>query len=99
MKKRILLTGVSSGIGYHLAKAYLQAGHEVYGVSRQVPERLIHFPNFIFASLDLRHFGKIYQTLSRMLNNIGFLDLVILNAGVLGKIGDTNELELADFFE
>jgi len=99
MEKRILLTGVSSGIGYHLAKAYLQAGHEVYGVSRQVPERLIHFPNFTFTTLDLRHFEKISQTLYRILNKLGSLDLVILNAGILGKIGDTNELDLADFFE
>jgi len=99
MEKRILLTGVSSGIGYHLAKAYLQAGHQVYGVSRQVPERLIHFPNFTFNTLDLRHFGKISPTLSQILNKIDSFDLVILNAGILGKIGDTNELELSDFFE
>ena len=99
MEKRILLTGVSSGIGYHLAKAYLQAGDKVFGVSRQVPERLIHFPNFTFATLDLSHFGRISQTLSQMLDKTELLDLVILNAGVLGKIGDMGELNLSDFFE
>ncbi|MEO6181866.1 MAG: SDR family NAD(P)-dependent oxidoreductase [Verrucomicrobiota bacterium] len=99
MKKRVLITGVSSGIGYYLAKAYLQAGHEVYGISRQIPERLIKYPNFTFTTLDLRRFEKILPTLSRLLHKVGHLDLVILNAGVLGKIGDTHELELPDFFE
>ncbi|MEO5804524.1 MAG: SDR family NAD(P)-dependent oxidoreductase [Verrucomicrobiota bacterium] len=99
MKMKILLTGVSSGIGYYLAKAYLQAGHDVFGISRQIPERLIHYPNFTFTALDLRRFDKVFQTLSQMLNGIGTLDLVILNAGVLGKTGDMRELELSDFFE
>lgn len=99
MKKRILLTGVSSGIGYHLAKAYLQAGHEVYGISRQNPDRLMKYPDFNFKPIDLRHFGTISSGVSEMLKKLKSLDLVILNAGVLGKIGDMRELSLPDFFE
>lgn len=99
MKKRILLTGVSSGIGYHLAKAYLETGHEVYGISRQIPERLMHYPNFTFTPIDLRHFEKLSEGVSEILNKLESLDLVILNAGVLGKIGDMHEVDLPDFFE
>lgn len=99
MKKRILLTGVSSGIGYHLAKAYLQAGHEVYGISRQIPERLTDYPDFSFTAIDLRQFETISSGVSEMLRKLKSLDLVILNAGVLGKIGDMRELALPDFFD
>ena len=30
----ILITGTSSGLGYELAKQYLENGHTVYGISR-----------------------------------------------------------------
>ncbi|MEO6034026.1 MAG: SDR family NAD(P)-dependent oxidoreductase [Verrucomicrobiota bacterium] len=96
MKKRILITGVSSGIGYALAEAYLQTGAEVFGISRKIPENFAGYPKFNFQSVDLRHFEEIPSKLSEILAGVSALDLVILNAGILGKIGDMHEISARD---
>ena len=41
----ILITGVSSGIGWGLAKHYLELGHTVFGLSRRTPKDLIKKAN------------------------------------------------------
>ena len=60
----IFITGVSSGIGWGLSKYYLSQGHEVYGVSRRIPEDLINQKNFHHIVCDLTHFSAIPQSLS-----------------------------------
>ena len=35
MKKTVVITGASAGIGYHAAKSFLEAGYTVYGLSRK----------------------------------------------------------------
>jgi len=38
---KIFISGVSSGLGYGLAKVYLAMGEEVYGCSRREPKDLV----------------------------------------------------------
>ncbi|HRO64978.1 MAG TPA: SDR family oxidoreductase [Candidatus Dojkabacteria bacterium] len=40
--KTIIITGVSDGLGYQLAKKALDAGHNVVGISRSVPDLKIN---------------------------------------------------------
>lgn len=87
-KMKVLITGVSSGIGWGLSKYYLSIGATVYGISRRVPEDLIKNPNFKHLVLDLSKFDRIDRSISAFVENISTLDLVILNAGVLGEIKD-----------
>lgn len=47
-RHRVFITGVSSGIGNALSKAYLDNGWEVFGLSRRGPEELIHHERFHF---------------------------------------------------
>ena len=35
MKKTVVITGASSGIGYYAAKFFLEGGYNVYGLSRK----------------------------------------------------------------
>ena len=87
----IFITGVSSGIGWGLSKYYLSQGHEVYGVSRRIPEDLINQKNFHHIVCDLTHFSAIPQSLSALLIKANQIDLAILNAGILGEIADMKD--------
>lgn len=87
----IFITGVSSGIGWGLAKYYLSAGYTVYGASRRVPETLIKSPDFHHLSIDLSQFDQCQSALVLFFQQITSLDLVILNAGVIGEIAQMKD--------
>lgn len=92
----VFLTGVSSGIGRALAAHYLVQGRRVFGVSRRTPADLVGQENFRFESLDLREFDQVAPALDRLLHGLNRLDLVVLNAGVLGRFGDLIDVPLSD---
>jgi len=100
MEKNILITGCSSGFGLALSKYYLTKGYKVYGISRQKPE--IKDEKFIFKSFDLYKVNEIKNKLENFIKDIKNLELVYLNAGVLGNIKSSIELsidELKDVYE
>ena len=79
-----LLTGVSSGLGYGLAAELLGQGWEVYGCSRRAghPQGAVH------RRIDLTDYARLPAELDRLTAAVGELDLVVLNAGILGRIQD-----------
>ena len=97
MKKSILITGCSSGLGLALTNYYLQKGFKVYGISRNKPE--IQNQNFIHISFDLSKISEIKTSLTTILKEIKNLDLVFLNAGMLGKIKILQELSIEEMQE
>ena len=97
MKKNILITGCSSGLGLALTNYYLQKGFKVYGISRNKPE--IQNQNFIHISFDLSQISEIKTSLTNILKEIKNLDLVFLNAGMLGKIKILQELSIEEMQE
>lgn len=94
--KRVLITGVSSGIGYGLAKEFLNRGWQVFGVSRRQPEDLAEQPSFQFQRLDLGETQDVEPALRKLLRGIESLDLAVLNAGILGKLSDMSDADLSD---
>lgn len=94
MNKNILITGCSSGLGLALTLFYLEQGYKVFGISRKAPQ--ISNKNFIFKSCDLSNTSKIKQNITSFLQEISPLDIVYLNAGMLGKIKEMTQLELND---
>ena len=97
MGKNILITGCSSGLGLALTSFYLQKGFKVYGISRNKPE--IQNQNFIHISFDLSKISDIKTSLTTILKEMKNLDLVFLNAGMLGKIKILQELSIEEMQE
>jgi benzil reductase ((S)-benzoin forming) len=84
----VLITGVSSGIGHALAKRYLATGWEVFGISRRKPDDLLESDRFHFREFDLSKLNEIEPALRDFFHEVRGLELAILNAGVLGPIGN-----------
>jgi NAD(P)-dependent dehydrogenase (short-subunit alcohol dehydrogenase family) len=87
MKKSVLITGVSTGIGYHLLKIYYEKGYLVFGSVRNSKDRdrlLKKFPDFkplIFDVTDDAAIKTAIEEVAQVLDGRG-LDLLINNAGV-----------------
>jgi len=89
----VLITGTSSGLGYELAKQFISQGDTVYGISRSLSDLDIKQVNCDFTDL---------QYLAISLNNLidtKKIDTVILNAGMLGSISETNNLRIDEFYD
>ena len=97
MKKNILITGCSSGLGLALTNYYLEKGFKVYGISRNKPD--IKNENFIHKSFDLSNISKIKEELSAFILDIKEINTVFLNAGMLGKIKILSELSIQELNE
>jgi len=98
MGKYVFITGVSSGLGYGLAKRYLERGDCVYGCSRRAPKDLIG-KGLQHLQIDLSDAAKGEGLLGDWMPAMRVLDLVILNAGKLGQIRDMAETPLEDLRE
>ncbi len=94
MSKTILITGASSGIGLGLARAALDRGDRVLAVQRR-PSPVGKRDGFTEVLTDLTDFDRTAPALTRLLTRVPELDLVVLNAGVLGEIQDLAETPLA----
>lgn len=93
----ILITGTSSGIGFGLAKYYLDKNYQVIGVSRTINHELERHNTFQHIQLDLSNFEFQKQKLGTALSSFQSLDLVVLNAGVLPPIKDMKDVGIDVF--
>jgi NAD(P)-dependent dehydrogenase (short-subunit alcohol dehydrogenase family) len=98
MSQKILITGVSSGLGHGLAKVYLENGSEVYGCSRREPADLVE-AGLHFVSADLSNPKVGGSALNSLIRDVLHFDLVVLNAGKLGQIRDMADSPLEDLRE
>ncbi|HID66068.1 MAG TPA: SDR family NAD(P)-dependent oxidoreductase, partial [Aquificaceae bacterium] len=86
---KLFITGIGSGLGKALAEEALKRGYEVYAISRHLPEELKGKVKFVPA--DLSQIERIYMHISKLLQGVKKLSLVILNAGILGKMKDMKD--------
>jgi len=89
----VLITGVSSGLGKALKDEYLDLGHNVYGISRGNVDDCNH------TELDLSYVPNVNQKLPDLLKDVKELDVVILNAGMLGDIKTFDKWGYGDLLE
>ncbi len=90
---KIFITGIGSGLGEALAKEYLEAGEEVYALSRVLPKSLEKYDNLNFYKIDLFATEEIKDALNNLLGECN-LDIAILNAGIVGELKDMSETSL-----
>ena len=88
-----LITGVSSGLGKSLKDEYNNLGHNVYGISRNDVDDCNHI------KLDLSYIPNVNQKLPILLEGVTELDIVILNAGMLGEIKTFDEWGYGELLE
>lgn len=86
------VTGTSTGLGRGIASVLLSEGWEVFGCSR----RGCDLAGIHDLKIDLVDYDKLPGQLNRLLKNVKNLDLVILNAGVLGEIRDLGDTPTED---
>jgi len=94
---RLFITGVGSGLGKALALEAVSRGYEVFALSRHLPRELDGAVRFV--PCDLRDLERVSPAVRKLLGGADALDLVVLNAGVLGEFGDMREIPLRKFRE
>lgn len=92
MPANALITGNSSGLGLGLSHALLERDYRVYGCSRRgcaaLADRVVDVP------CDLADLDAIAPALEQLLAGVERLDLVVLNAGILGEIEDMSRVSV-----
>lgn len=90
----ILITGHSHGLGAALCEQALARGARVFGLSRRRLD--LRSDTLRQTSCDLADHAAIVPALELLLARDTALDLVYLNAGVLGRIADLRDTPLAE---
>jgi len=83
MKKTILVTGASSGIGKATAKLFHQNGWNVIATMRQPEkeEELVNLDDVLVAKLDVLDAGSIAAAIESGIKQFGRIDVLLNNAG------------------
>jgi benzil reductase ((S)-benzoin forming) len=87
----VIITGISSGIGYALTNYYLKEGHQVIGIGRK---NSIRHENLVFIEKDLSQTTD-FSFLEEYVCNTKEL-LLINNAGTIGNIERISEQKNSD---
>jgi len=97
-RRSLLVTGVSSGIGYALAEEALRRDWQVWGLSRRCPETLVEC-GLKHQSVDFADSAALLEVLPRFLASAPDWDLVVLSAATLGAFDDVARVTVADLQE
>lgn len=79
MKKVILVTGASSGLGLATAAALAAAGHKVYGTSRD--SKRIKEASFTPLQMDVTDDTSVNTAVEKIIKAEGKIDILVNNAG------------------
>lgn len=96
MKKTILITGASSGLGKAFALRLIEAGHTVYGAARRVQ----HMQDLVdkgghAIEMDMTDDASTLSAVQRITAEQGRIDVLINNAGY-GIYGSVEETPIAE---
>lgn len=90
VKRTILVTGASSGIGRAVARKLLSEGHFVLGVSRDIGRFQTPMPNFKAVKMDLSHLKRLADQATTLCKDHSEIDAAVFCAGA-GRFGSLEE--------
>ena len=90
VKRTVLVTGASSGIGRSIAQNLLRQGHSVIGVSRDCRKFTRQMANFTPVQLDLSQLNELPQKIRQLQQMFPEIDAVVFSAG-MGRFGSVEE--------
>lgn len=80
----VCITGSSRGLGEAFVHKCLEKGANLYGLGRsEVTDKRYHY-----IQVDIADFDALKKGLESLLDGVESLDLLVLNAGILGRIQD-----------
>ncbi|MCK9394971.1 MAG: SDR family oxidoreductase [Methylobacter sp.] len=94
IKRTVLVTGASSGIGRAIGRNLLQQGHHVIGASRDSGKFIRQMDNFTPVQLDLSRLNDIPQKVRELEQAFPDIDAVVFCAGK-GQFGSVEEFSYA----
>lgn len=93
----VLITGNSSGLGLGLTEALMEQDATVWGLSRSgCPLKSKYDDALRDRQQDLGNLNTLEDGLERLLSDCLRLDLVVLNAGTLGRIQEISHTDVHD---
>ncbi|EIZ1547955.1 SDR family oxidoreductase [Vibrio parahaemolyticus] len=102
MKKLVVITGASSGIGEAIARRFSEEGHPLLLVARRV-ERLeaLNLPNALCEKVDVTDQASLITAIEKAEAQFGPADVLVNNAGVmlLGQIDTQDAAEWKRMFD
>ncbi|EGQ8061755.1 SDR family oxidoreductase [Vibrio parahaemolyticus] len=102
MKKLVVITGASSGIGEAIARRFSEEGHPLLLVARRV-ERLeaLNLPNTLCEKVDVTDQASLITAIEKAEAQFGPADVLVNNAGVmlLGQIDTQDAAEWKHMFD
>ncbi|EDM60282.1 oxidoreductase, short-chain dehydrogenase/reductase family [Vibrio parahaemolyticus AQ3810] len=102
MKKLVVITGASSGIGEAIARRFSEEGHPLLLVARRV-ERLeaLNLPNTLCEKVDVTDQASLITAIEKAEAQLGPADVLVNNAGVmlLGQIDTQDAAEWKRMFD
>lgn len=98
---KIVITGVTRGLGRALAEEFMRGSHTVIGCGRSGPEifdlRMIHPAPHDFSVVDVSLDTKVALWSAKVLENDSAPDLLINNAGVMNRLAPLWEIDDREF--
>ena len=86
--KKVLITGVSYGLGQSISKLLIDSGYFIYGISRTEPiNELVENKNFVWLKADISQLNELKETFEM----IDDLDILINNVGIYSSSLFENE--------
>ncbi len=100
IKKTIIVTGSSSGIGLAVTLKLLSEGYNVVGFSREHKKANIKNPSYFPVIVDLNNLDFLKQKIENTLNNFSNIKALVSNAGygIFNNIENVSIDELKMFF-
>lgn len=84
LKKNVVITGTSRGIGFELAKLFAEEGHQVLALSRnEIPCSELNNANITALSCDISNDEQISEAVTFVKEHWSQVDILINNSGKL----------------